>query len=591
MRSSRPLLAAATAAIIAASTVAVAGAFISSASSSVIKLGSAPPSVALNALENSTKVFAFDEKQRVTLTSAVTIDGAAPGVYTQFPLGTATIPAGSLVDSHFVHSDVPTGAYTKHRTGSVTFGADIIGVVASTARLAASDSQLGATGTTYAGNTRWRGLENGENGSSGSDKFTISADHRTVSIDFNTLAIDNIRVITQHSDQLSTAVTDSPDPVQAGNDITYLVTVTNNGGYAVPNVFVTDAFPNTTLVSAASSGGCTGTTSVTCGLGSINPGASGVATVVVTSPSTVPSGGTVVNTASAPPGINPTSATTTVVAPLLTTTIADSPDPVTAGNDVQYTITVKNDGIAPVADAHVVDTLPPGTSLVTTSAPGGCSGSGPVDCALGALGVGDSAQAQLVVTSPSTVPVGGTITDSGVASPGANVAASEVTTVETSEPGVSKGFVLPGDSITIPGDDPATVTLPEGGPGAPIIITQGDGTFCDGPCAGPATEISPFPGYDDPNNPIHLTLTYNFPSSPNSLTDAASAFGSTIFKNDDPLHPNLGTVVPFCSTVGGGVAIPHPCIDAHTITQPSFNSFVVTFEILYISGDPRFARH
>lgn len=329
---------------------------------------------------------------------------------------------------------------------------------------------------------------------------------------------------------------------------------------------------------------------MTCGLGSINPGASATATVVVTSPSTVPSGGTVVNTASAPPGINPASATTTVVAPLLTTTIADSPDPVTAGNDVQYTLTVKNDGIAPLADAHVVDTLPAGTTLVTASAPDGCSGSGPVDCALGALGVGDSAQAQLVVTSPSPVPEGGTITDSAIASPGDNFAASEVTTVETPEPGVSKGFVLPGESITIPGEDPATVTLPEGGPGAPVIMTQGDGSFCDGPCTGPATTISDFPGYDDENNPIHLTLTYNFPSGPSSLTDAAAAFGSTIYKNDDPLHPNVGTVVPFYSTLGAGAAIPRPCVDAHTITQPSFNSFVVTFEILYLSGDPRMAR-
>lgn len=189
-------------------------------------------------------VFAFDEKQRVTLSSAVAIDGAAPGVYNQFPLGSATIPAGTVVDSHFVHSDVPPPPYTKHRTGTVTFGADIIGVVASTARLAASDSQLGATGTTYAGSTRWRGLENGENGSSGSDRLTISADHRTVSFDFNTPAIDNLRVITQHRDQLSTAITASPDPVQAGNDITYAITVTNNGGYAVPNVFVTDDFPS-----------------------------------------------------------------------------------------------------------------------------------------------------------------------------------------------------------------------------------------------------------------------------------------------------------------------------------------------------------
>ena len=91
-----------------------------------------------------------------------------------------------------------------------------------------------------------------------------------------------------------------------------------------------------------------------------------------------------------------------VVSPTLTTTITDSPDPVTAGNDVQYTLTVTNNGIAPVANAHVVDTLPPGRR--SARRPANCSGTGPVDCSLGALAVGASAEVQLVVTSPATVP-------------------------------------------------------------------------------------------------------------------------------------------------------------------------------------------
>ncbi len=590
MRSSKALFAVFGAVIMAVGTFAVAGAFISSATSVVIKLSSAPPSVAVNKLENATKVYAFDENQRVTLTSAIAIDGAAPGTYTAFPSGTATIPVDTVVDSHLIHSDVTAGTFTRRRTGSVTFGSDILGVVASTARLAASDAQLGATGTVYAGNTRWRGLESGENGQSGIDKYTISADHRTVNFDFSTLVFDELRVVTQHSDQLSTTVTGTPNPVQAGSDITYLLTVTNNGGYAVANVSVADDFPGTTLVSATSSSGCTGTTSVTCGLGSINPGASAVATVVVTSPSTVPSGGTVLNTASAPPGINPASTTTTVVSPVLTTTIADSPDPVTAGNDVQYTLTVTNNGIAPVADAHVLDTLPAGTSLVTASAPNSCSGTAPVDCSLGALIVGGSAQATLVVTSPATVPSGGSITNSATATPGSNATVNETTAVEAPAPGVSKGFVSPGGSITIPGPDPATVTLPGSGPGAPIVITQGDGSFCGGPCSGSATTISDFPGYDDPSHPIRLRLTFTFNGEGDNLTAAADAYGSAIYKNSNPMQPTVGTIVPFCSSVGAGVAVPHPCVDAHTISEPSYHSFVVTFDILYVSGDPTFGR-
>jgi uncharacterized repeat protein (TIGR01451 family) len=430
--------------------------------------------VKLNALENATKVYAFNEAQGVTLAAPVAVDGVNPGTYSSFPSGTAKVAAGTIVDSHLIHSDIPSRNYTAHRTGSVTFGNTIVGVIASTSRLAASDAALGAPGTQYAGTTQWRGLESGEFGSSLSDKYTISADRKTVSFDIQTYVMDEIRVLTAPSTQLTTAINDSPDPV-------------------------------------------------------------------------------------------------------------------TAGNDVQYTLTVTNSGAAAVAAAHVVDTLPAGTTLKSSNAPGGCTGSGPVDCTLGALAVGASVQAQLVVTSPGTVPAGGTITNSAVASPGSNPVATETTTVEAPIDGVSKGFVSPGGSISISGADPATLTLPNTGSGAPVAITQGAGTFCDGPCSGTATDISEFGGYSDPNQPIHLHLVYTFPDSPTSLTDAATAFGSTIYKNTDPNTPTVGTPVPSCSTPGGGVAVPHPCVDAKTITQPSPNSFEVAFDVLYISGDPKFA--
>jgi uncharacterized repeat protein (TIGR01451 family) len=273
----------------------------------------------------------------------------------------------------------------------------------------------------------------------------------------------------------------------------------------------------------------------------------------------------------------------------LTTDITDAPDPVTAGNDVKYTLTVTNSGATPVAEAHVVDTLPAGTTLVSATAPLGCTGSGPVDCTLGALAVGASAQAELIVTSPSTVPEGGTITNSAVATPGSNASASQVTTVEAPEDGVAKGWVSPGGSITIPGDDPATLSLPNTGPGAPVIITQGEGTFCDGPCADTATTINDFAGYPDPLEPIRVQLSYSFPDSPTSLFDAATAFGSTIYKSTED-NPTVGTVVPACTIPGAGDAIPSPCVDAKDITQPTPNSFVVTFDIVYTSGDPKFAR-
>ena len=71
---------------------------------------------------------------------------------------------------------------------------------------------------------------------------------------------------------------------------------------------------------------------------------------------------------------------------------------------------------------------------------------------------------------------------------------------------------------------------------------------------------------------------------------AATAFGSTIYKNDDPGNPSVGVPVAYCTAFGSGVAVPHPCVDARSIVQPTPNSFVVTFEIVYLSGDPSFGR-
>ena len=77
---------------------------------------------------------------------------------------------------------------------------------------------------------------------------------------------------------------DSPDPVRVGDNLTYTVTVTNNGPDSAANVVLTDLLPATvTLVSATpSSGTCNGITTVTCALGNLADGASGTVVVVVT---------------------------------------------------------------------------------------------------------------------------------------------------------------------------------------------------------------------------------------------------------------------------------------------------------------------
>src|SRR6266566_5832577 len=80
---------------------------------------------------------------------------------------------------------------------------------------------------------------------------------------------------------LSIAKADNPDPVTAGNTLTYTISVTNpnpSGGNDASNVVVTDTLPSgVDFVSAA---GCTHTGStVTCNLGQVN--AATTATVII----------------------------------------------------------------------------------------------------------------------------------------------------------------------------------------------------------------------------------------------------------------------------------------------------------------------
>ncbi len=164
---------------------------------SLVYLSSAPASLVPGALENNRTMYAFDERQGVRLTQDVAVDFGDPGAYTRneiWPAMTAhsrTVPAGTWVNSHYVHMDVTTPRATTLR-GTITFDSDILGVIVTDARLLATDGTLGAPGTVYAGAARRTiELEN-------ADRLVISANRRTIDI---TMALsdgplDEFRVLT-----------------------------------------------------------------------------------------------------------------------------------------------------------------------------------------------------------------------------------------------------------------------------------------------------------------------------------------------------------------------------------------------------------
>jgi uncharacterized repeat protein (TIGR01451 family) len=107
-----------------------------------------------------------------------------------------------------------------------------------------------------------------------------------------------LQVVSPASIDLSVNKSASPNPAQVGTNITYRITVTNNGPAQATNVVLSDPLPaGVTLVSTSATQGtpCTGTTTVNCALGTLAKDATATVSIIV-SPSAP---GQVSNTATA----------------------------------------------------------------------------------------------------------------------------------------------------------------------------------------------------------------------------------------------------------------------------------------------------
>jgi uncharacterized repeat protein (TIGR01451 family) len=212
----------------------------------------------------------------------------------------------------------------------------------------------------------------------------------------------------------------TPDPVTPGTDLTYTITVHNGGPSFGTNVTMSDVIPNqTTFVSFASPAGWSCVTpavgaggTVACSIASL-PLGDFVFTLVVhvrsdffgfnvenrglVAPSDIPLGGMF-------------EALTSVGSPIadISLTKSDSPDPVSPGGNITYTLTANNAGpSSPFVTLD--DTLPAGTTFVSLSSPADWScvtpnvgASGTVTCTRGAFGVGSADFTLVVQVDPST---------------------------------------------------------------------------------------------------------------------------------------------------------------------------------------------
>jgi uncharacterized repeat protein (TIGR01451 family) len=263
-----------------------------SVSATVVAAGSGDLGITLS---NSPNPLSPGENYTYTAVAVNNGPAAAPNVTVSLPLPTGTTNFQSIVTP-------PGWACVPPAVGS---GGTITCTIASLAIGASATFTIGAQVN---------------NGTASGTALTATANISTTGTDSiagnNNSTATNLVTARTNAD-MAIVKTDSPDPVGVGQPVTYRLTVTNNGPAIATNVMVNDPLPaSMRFISANPSiGTCSGTTTISCSLGTLTVGNSQFVDIIVQATAT----GTISNTA---------------------TVSADQPDPVPANNSSTATTTV-----------------------------------------------------------------------------------------------------------------------------------------------------------------------------------------------------------------------------------------------------------
>jgi uncharacterized repeat protein (TIGR01451 family) len=211
------------------------------------------------------------------------------------------------------------------------------------------------------------------------DTATVNAGNQS----FGANAAIATDIVASSSSQADVALSTSATPLSAfaGNDITYIQTVTNNGPAAATGVTFVEAVPtNTTFASISIPAGWSCTTpavgatgNVTCtGPSSLASGASANIVVVVSIPSTlaattITATSTVSSSTSDPNTANNSTTVTTPVTDACDLAFSNTgtPSPVAAGGNIVYTQVVTNNGPSACSNVTFNEAIPTNTTFVS----------------------------------------------------------------------------------------------------------------------------------------------------------------------------------------------------------------------------------
>ena len=217
---------------------------------------------------------------------------------------------------------------------------------------------------------------------------------------------------------LAVTMTDSPDPVLFGNDLTYTIEIKNNGELAASGVTLTDTLPaGASLVSTTiTQGSCAGTTTITCNLDSLGAGAAATVTIIIKPPASLSISNTAsVSSTETDPNQtnNSTTQTTQVQFAELSISKSSASTRVAAGSQIVYLITVRNNQGLTANNVTLTDNLPGQVTFVSCSSTGVCGGSGNNrTVTFSSVAVGQTVAAVIVAQVNSPMAEGTVITNS-----------------------------------------------------------------------------------------------------------------------------------------------------------------------------------